>query len=137
MVQVIPQSFLPVVLGLIKYKIRGPERLPLLCGDTATRSAFHNTSHIQPFICTRSLLPMYFGLEGPILDAESNILETTFTRVLSQEMASLQHSLPGPCGIVDLLGCGYLDTFLGLIEYEVYDSSCLNDWASKQWSELP
>ena len=80
---------------------------------------------------------MYFGLEGPILDAESNILETTFTRVLSQEMASLQHSLPGPCGIVDLLGCGSLDSFLGDIEYEVYDSSCLNDWASKQWSEHP
>ena len=80
---------------------------------------------------------MYFGLEGPILDAESNILETTFTRVLSQEMASLQHSLPGPCGIVDLLGCGSLDSFLGDIEYEVYDSSCLNDWASKQWSEQP
>ena len=53
MVQVIPHPFIPVILGLIKYKIRGPERLPVLCGDTPTRSAFHNTSHIQPFLWTR------------------------------------------------------------------------------------
>ena len=79
MVQVIPQPVLPVILGLIKYNIRGPERLPVLCGDTPTRSHFHNTSPIQPFLWTRCPLHMYFGLEGPILDAESNTLETTFT----------------------------------------------------------
>ena len=38
---------------------------------------------------------------------------------------------------MDLLGGGSLDSFLGDIEYEVYDSSCLNDLASKQWSEHP
>ena len=52
MLQVIPQPFLPVILGLIAYKFRGPERLPVLCGDTPTMSHFHNTSHIQPFIWT-------------------------------------------------------------------------------------
>jgi len=36
---------------------------------------------------------------------------------------------------VDLLVCGSLDSFLADIESEVYDSSCLNDWASKPWSE--
>ena len=76
MLQVIPQPFLPVILGLIEYKIRGPERLPVLCGGTPTRSSFHNTSHIQPFLWTRSPLHMYFGLEGPILDSESNTRET-------------------------------------------------------------
>ena len=34
MVQIIPQPFLPVILGLITYKFRGPERRPVLCGDT-------------------------------------------------------------------------------------------------------
>ena len=57
--------------------------------------------------------------------------------MLSQEIADLQHSLPGPCSIVDLLECGSLDSFLAGIEYEVYDSPCLNDLASKQWSEHP
>ena len=41
MVQVIPEPFLPIILGPIKYKICGPERLPVLCGDTRTRSSFH------------------------------------------------------------------------------------------------
>ena len=36
-----------------------------------------------------------------------------------------------------MIGCGPLDSFLGDIEYEVYESSCLNDWPSKQWSEHP
>ena len=38
---------------------------------------------------------------------------------------------------MDLLGSGSLHSFLADIEYEVYDSSCLNDLASKQWSEHP
>ena len=38
---------------------------------------------------------------------------------------------------MDLLGCGSLDSFLGDTEYKFYDSLCLNDWASKQWSEHP
>ena len=38
---------------------------------------------------------------------------------------------------MDLLGCGSLDSFLGDIEYELCDSPCLNDWASKQWSQHP
>ena len=53
MLQVIPQPFLPVILGLIAYKFRGPERLPVLCGDTPTRSALNHTSHIHPFLWTR------------------------------------------------------------------------------------
>ena len=79
MVQIIPQPFLPVILGLIKDKIRGPERLPVLCGDTPTRSSFHNTSHIQSFLWERWPLHLYFGLQGPILDSENNTRETTFT----------------------------------------------------------
>ena len=79
MVQVIPQPFLPVNLGLTTYKIRGAERRPVLCGETPTRSALNHTSHIHPFLWTRGPLHVYFGLEGPILDAESNTLETTFT----------------------------------------------------------
>ena len=38
---------------------------------------------------------------------------------------------------MDLLVCGSLDSFLADIESEVYDSSCLNAWASKPWSEHP
>ncbi len=38
---------------------------------------------------------------------------------------------------MDLLWFGSLDSFLGDIEYAVYDSSGLNDWAPKQWSEHP
>ena len=79
MVQIIPEPFLPVILGLITYKFRGPERLPVLCGDTPTRSSFHNTSHIQSFLWKRWPRHLYFGLQGPILDSESNTLETTFT----------------------------------------------------------